>query len=150
MKGSGSLPPRRQDSTMKRSHWRDALHAIRRRLPAPREISSSSNQPSRLTLDSMIERAFVYVAGPPGCGKTTFVKSLLRAAGGLACAARCVRNDTLPHAREAAPKRHPELRQRKVRNDVLREFGGHPRKRWRELGACSAAELNDGRLHSEG
>jgi len=58
----------------------------------------------------MIERAFVYVAGPPGCGKTTFIESMLRAAGGLVCAARCVRDDTLPHARETAPKRHLELR----------------------------------------
>jgi len=58
----------------------------------------------------MIERAFVYVAGPPGCGKTTFIESMLRAAGGLICAARCVRDDTLPHARETAPKRHLELR----------------------------------------
>ncbi|MGA2642460.1 MAG: hypothetical protein ABSG21_16345, partial [Spirochaetia bacterium] len=57
-----------------------------------------------------IERAFVYVAGPPGCGKTTFIESILRAAGGLICAARCIRNDTLPHARETAPKRHLELR----------------------------------------
>ena len=58
----------------------------------------------------MIERAFVHVAGPPGCGKTTFIESMLRAAGGLICAARCVRDDTLPHARETAPKRHLELR----------------------------------------
>jgi len=58
----------------------------------------------------MIERAFVYVAGPPGCGKTTFIESMLRAAGGLICVARCIRDDTLPHARETAPKRHLELR----------------------------------------
>ena len=58
----------------------------------------------------MRERAFVYVAGPPGCGKTTFIESMLRAAGELICAARCVRDDSHPHARETAPKRHPELR----------------------------------------
>lgn len=58
----------------------------------------------------MIERAFVHVAGPPGCGKTTFIESMIRAAGGLICVARCIRDDTLPRARETAPERHLELR----------------------------------------
>jgi energy-coupling factor transporter ATP-binding protein EcfA2 len=69
----------------------------------------------------MIERAFVYVAGPAGSGKTTFIESMLRAACTLLCAARCVRDDTRLHARETAPKKHPELR------------------RYREAGATSVA-----------
>jgi len=57
----------------------------------------------------MIERTFVHIAGPPGSGKTTFIESMLRAVGGLICAARCVLDDTRKHARETAPKAHPEL-----------------------------------------
>jgi Ni2+-binding GTPase involved in maturation of urease and hydrogenase len=56
------------------------------------------------------ERAIVHVAGPPGCGKTMFIESVLGALGGLLIAARCVRDDTLRHARETAPRTHPELR----------------------------------------
>ena len=58
----------------------------------------------------MRERPIVHVAGPPGCGKTTFIESVLGATGGLIVAARCVRDDTRRHARETAPKTHPELR----------------------------------------
>jgi len=58
----------------------------------------------------MRERPIVHVAGPPGCGKTTFIESVLGATGGILIAARCVRDDTRRHARETAPKTHPELR----------------------------------------
>ena len=58
----------------------------------------------------MRERPIVHVAGPPGCGKTTFIESVLGATAGLLIAARCVRDDTRRHARETAPKTHPELR----------------------------------------
>jgi energy-coupling factor transporter ATP-binding protein EcfA2 len=58
----------------------------------------------------MRERAVVHVAGPSGCGKTTFIESVLGAVGGLIVVARCVRDDTRRHARETAPKTHPELR----------------------------------------
>ncbi|MCX7037672.1 MAG: hypothetical protein NT005_00765 [Spirochaetes bacterium] len=58
----------------------------------------------------MRDRPIVHVAGPPACGKTTFVESVLGATGGLLIAARCVRDDTCRHARETAPKTHPELR----------------------------------------
>ena len=58
----------------------------------------------------MRERPIVHVAGPPGCGKTTFIESVLGATGRILIAARCVRDDTRRHARETAPKTHPELR----------------------------------------
>jgi hypothetical protein len=58
----------------------------------------------------MRERVVVHVAGPPGCGKTTLIESALGAIEGLIVAARCVRDDTRRHARETAPKTHPELR----------------------------------------
>jgi len=58
----------------------------------------------------MRERPIVHVAGPPGCGKTTFIESVLGATGGILIAARCVRDDTRRHARETAPTTHPELR----------------------------------------
>ena len=58
----------------------------------------------------MRERTIVHVAGPPGCGKTTFIESVLGAVGGLIVAARCVRDDTHRHALETAPRTHPELR----------------------------------------
>ena len=58
----------------------------------------------------MRERVVVHVAGPPGCGKTTFIESALGAIEGLIVAARCVRDNTRRHARETAPKTHPELR----------------------------------------
>ena len=57
----------------------------------------------------MRERAFVHVAGPPGSGKTTLIEAMLRAAGELILAARCVRDNALREARETAPKSHPEL-----------------------------------------
>ncbi|MCX7037700.1 MAG: hypothetical protein NT005_00930 [Spirochaetes bacterium] len=69
----------------------------------------------------MRERPIVHVAGPPGCGKTTFIESVLGATDGLLIAARCVRDDTLRHTRETAPRTHPELR------------------RYREAGASGAA-----------
>lgn len=58
----------------------------------------------------MRQRALITVAGPAGEGKTTFIEATLGAVDGLILAVRCVRNDALRHARETAPKTHPELR----------------------------------------
>lgn len=58
----------------------------------------------------MRERALVHVTGPSGCGKTTFIEAVLSTAGRILIAARCVRDDSLRHARETAPRTHPELR----------------------------------------
>ncbi len=58
----------------------------------------------------MIERAYIHVGGPPGCGKTTFVEAVLGGTDEAILAARCVRNEALRRARETAPKTHPELR----------------------------------------
>jgi hypothetical protein len=69
----------------------------------------------------MRERAIVHVEGPAGCGKTTFIESVLGSVDKLLIVARCVRDDTLRHARETAPRTHPELR------------------RYREAGASGAA-----------
>lgn len=57
----------------------------------------------------MIERAYIHVGGPPGCGKTTFVEAVLGGTDRAILAARCIRNDALRRARETAPKAHPEL-----------------------------------------
>jgi len=69
----------------------------------------------------MIERAYIHVGGPPGSGKTTFIEAMLAGADALTLAARCLRDDTLPQAREGAPRTHPELR------------------RYRQAGAAGAA-----------
>ena len=69
----------------------------------------------------MIERALIHVAGPQNTGKTKLIEQVLRAFDGMVLAARCVRDDSLRRSREAAPKRHPELR------------------RYREAGAIEAA-----------
>jgi len=58
----------------------------------------------------MIERAYIHVAGPQGSGKTTFIEAVLDGNDEAILTARCVRNDALRRAREAAPKGHPELR----------------------------------------
>ena len=64
----------------------------------------------------------IHVAGPQGTGKTTLIEQVLRALDGMVVlAARCLRDDSLRRSREAAPKRHPELR------------------RYREAGAIEAA-----------
>ncbi len=57
----------------------------------------------------MIERAYIHVGGPQGCGKTTFVEAVLGGTDEAILAARGVRNDALRRARETAPKAHPEL-----------------------------------------
>jgi len=58
----------------------------------------------------MIERAYIHVGGPQGSGKTTFIEAVLDGNDEAILTARCVRNDALRRAREAAPKGHPELR----------------------------------------
>lgn len=76
----------------------------------------------------MIERAFIDVAGPPGSGKTAFIESLLAGARGPILVARCVRDDTVTRAQEAAPRSHPELRryrQAGATGAVVFTFPGH-------------------------
>lgn len=58
----------------------------------------------------MIERAYLDVGGPPDSGKTTFIEAMLAAAHTLTLVARCLRDDTLAHAQEGAPRAGTELR----------------------------------------
>lgn len=57
----------------------------------------------------MIQRAFIHVAGPTGCGKTTFVEALLAAGESPMVVGRCTRDDSVRRMRESSPPRHPEL-----------------------------------------
>lgn len=70
---------------------------------------------------AMIQRAVIHVDGPPGVGKTTFVERLLHGADDSVVVARCRRDETRRHPREAFPKTDLELR------------------RYREAGANAAA-----------
>ena len=58
----------------------------------------------------MRERALIHVGGTPGAGKTTLVEAIIAGIDASVLAARCVRDDSLPEARESAPTTHPELR----------------------------------------
>lgn len=69
----------------------------------------------------MIQRAVIHVDGPPGAGKTTFVERLLQGVDDSVVVARCRRDETRRHPREAFPKADLELR------------------RYREAGANAAA-----------
>lgn len=58
----------------------------------------------------MIERAYIRVGGPAGCGKTTFIEAVLTGSRRDVLAARCIRNDALRRSRESRPRSHDELR----------------------------------------
>jgi hypothetical protein len=58
----------------------------------------------------MIERTLIHVTGPRGAGKTTLIAHVLRRAGRLVAAARCIRDDALRVPKESAPKGHAELK----------------------------------------
>jgi hypothetical protein len=57
----------------------------------------------------VIQRAFIHVAGPIGCGKTTFVEALLAAGDSPMVVGRCTRDDSVRRIWESSPRRHPEL-----------------------------------------
>ena len=71
----------------------------------------------------MIQRACIHVAGPTGCGKTTFVEALLTAGDSPMVVGRCTRDDSMRRMRESSPRSHPEL------------------QRYRRAGAWAAAVL---------
>src|SRR6266536_1571313 len=58
----------------------------------------------------MIQRAIIHVAGPPGAGKTSFVEHLLHGIDQEVLAARCRRDASRRHPREASPMTDRELR----------------------------------------
>jgi hypothetical protein len=69
----------------------------------------------------MIHRAVIHIGGPPGAGKTTLVERFLHSTDDSVVVARCRRDDTRRHPREASPKTDPEMR------------------RYRQAGASAAA-----------
>jgi hypothetical protein len=57
----------------------------------------------------VIQRAFIHVAGPNGCGKTTFVEAVLATGDSPMVVGRCTRGDSQRRIRESSARRHPEL-----------------------------------------
>lgn len=58
----------------------------------------------------MRQRAIIYVAGPEGAGKTTFIEAVLQRVDPPVLAARCRRDDRLAEPEETSPRTDPELR----------------------------------------
>lgn len=78
----------------------------------------------------VIERTFIQIMGPPGAGKTTLATQVIRSAGVLVTAVRCIQDNKLRQPKESSPKGHSELARYKLagaQGAVLYQFPeGYP------------------------